>query len=119
MKFEMGQGGGIPVGTYQAEFVRVESREPNQHGQSCMFVWAVTSGDEAGHETTRICGIDRPPTKKNALGRILEGLADTSFEVGDGIDIENYVGQRYLVQVGDSPQGSGTRVESCTKLGNN
>jgi len=113
MEFEFSKGGdSVPPDTYKGRFDRVEEREPNEHGESVRFVWTITAGDQSGREATRICGVDRPPTAKNALGRILGGLAGKSLEIGQKIRVEDYVGRLYLLQVVDAPGGNGTRVET-------
>jgi hypothetical protein len=113
MEFEFSKGGdSVPVGTYKAKLDRVEEREKNEHGNSVRFVWKVVGGEQDDREATRIVGIDRPPTAKSALGRVLSGLAGGSFEVGQKIRVEDYVGRFFLLQVQDAPGGNGTRVET-------
>lgn len=113
IEFEFSKGGeSVPAGMYKAKFVRVEDREKNEHGASVRFVWEVTTGEHTGREATRICGIDRPPTAKNGLGRILSGLAGKQYEPGDKIRPDDFVGRLYLLDVKDAPGGNGTRVET-------
>lgn len=113
-EFEFSQGGSsVPAGAYKGKFHRVENREKNEHGNSIRLIWKITRGDHEGEEASRIVGIDRPPTAKNALGRILSGLAGKLFEPGDKINIEDYIGKVYVLDVRDAPGGNGTRVEAC------
>ena len=112
-EFEFSQGAdSVPVGTYRGKFARVEDREKNEHGNSIRLVWTVQGGEHDGREATRIVGVDRPPTKKNALGRIFEGLAGKQFEPGDKVNLNDYVGTVYILDVREAPGGNGTRVES-------
>jgi hypothetical protein len=114
LEFEFSKGAeSVPAGMYKAAFARVEDREKNEHGESVRFVWTVEGGEYDGREATRIVGIDRPPTAKNGLGRILSGLAGKQYEPGDKIRPDEFVGKVYLLDVKDAPGGNGTRVETC------
>jgi len=114
MDFEFSAGiESPPAGMYKATFDRVEDREKNEHGNSVRFVWEITEGEHQGREASRIVGIDRPPSKKNALGRLLAGLGGKAFEPGDKVSPDEFVGKSYLLQVADAPGGNGTRVETC------
>ena len=113
MDFEFSAGNeNPPSGMYKGVFDRVEPREKNEHGNSVRFVWRITEGDQAGREASRICGIDRPPSAKNALGRVLAGLAGKSFEVGEKVSPDDFIEKPFLLQIADAPGGNGTRVET-------
>ena len=113
MDFEFSAGNeNPPSGMYKGTFSRVESREKNEHGESVRFVWKITEGECMDREATRICGIDRPPSAKNALGKMLAGLAGKSFEIGEKVSPDDFVGRPYLLQIADAPGGNGTRVET-------
>ena len=113
MEFEFSEGGGgPPAGMYKARLDRVEPREKNEFGNAVRFVFKVTVGDHADEEASRIVGVDRPPTSKNALGRLLAGLNGGPISVGQKIDPGAFIGREYLLQVGEAPHGNGTRVES-------
>ena len=114
MEFEFSAGAeSPPAGMYKGDFDRVETREKNEHGESVRFIWIISEGELQGREASRIVGIDRPPSSKNGLGRLLGGLAGRSLEVGEKISPDSFVGRPYLLQVADAPGGNGTRVESC------
>ena len=115
-EFEFSAGEGVPAGMYKGRFDRVESREKNEHGESVRFVWIVAEGDHKDGIATRICGVDRKPTPKNALGRILAGLAGRSVEIGEKITADDFIGNEYLLQVADAPGGTGTRVETVMPI---
>ncbi len=112
MLFSVTSGGqSIPVGMYRATFAGVEDTEPHaEYGRGVRFKFKVVGGEHDGAEATVICGVEKPPTPKNRLGRVLGGLAGDPVQPGQTVDVAAFVGKTYLVQVEDAPSGTGTRV---------
>ena len=112
MQFQVTAGGSsVPVGMYRATFSGVEEQPPHpEFGKGVRFTFKVVGGEHDGEEATVICGIEKPASPKNRLGRVLGGLAGSPVVPGQTITVDQYVGKTYLLQVETAPNGTGTRV---------
>lgn len=112
MQFQVTAGGSsVPVGMYRGTFSGVEVQPPHPElGKGVRFKFKVVGGDHDGEEATVICGIDKPASPKNRLGRVLGGLAGSPVQPGQTITVDSFVGKTYLLQVEQAPNGTGTRV---------
>src|SRR5690606_30111442 len=84
---------GVPVGTYAAEFVRVEEFDNPERSDlppAVKFVWRVTAGEHEGQEATRICSLKYGP--KAALPKFLRSVMGRDPEKGEQIDIAKFAG---------------------------
>ena len=112
MQFAVTAGGSsVPAGMYRATFSGVEEQPVHaEYGKGVRFKFKITGGDHDEEETSSICGIEKPASPKNRLGRLLGGLAGSPVVAGQTITVDQYVGRTYLVQVEEAPSGTGTRV---------
>ena len=112
MEFQVSSGGSsVPIGMYRATFAGHEAT-PNhpEYGRGVKFIFKVTGGDHDGEDATVICGMEKPASPKNRLGRILGGLAGNPVQAGQTVTVDQYVGKVYLIQVEAAPSGTGTRI---------
>ena len=113
MQFDIGSGSSVPAGFYRAIFEGVAETEPHaEFGRGVKFSFKVTGGEHDGASVTSICGIEKPPTPKNRLGRTLGGLLGSPVVPGARIDAAQYVGRAYMIMVEAAPSGTGTRVST-------
>lgn len=112
MQFQVTAGGSsVPVGMYRAVFSGVEEQPPHpEYGKGVRFTFKISGGDHDGEDATVICGIEKPASPKNRLGRVLGGLAGAPVQPGQTINVDQYAGKVYLIQVEQAPNGTGTRV---------
>jgi hypothetical protein len=114
MQFQVTAGGSqVPVGMYRGTFVGIEETQPHaEFGRGVRFKFKIAGGDQDGAEASVICGIEKPPSPKNRLGRILGGIIGSAVEPGQVIRPEEFVGRTYLFQVEAAPSGTGTRIST-------
>jgi hypothetical protein len=112
MEFQVSSGGSsVPVGMYKAVFAGVEvTPDHPEYGKGCKFTFKVNGGDHDNEEATVICGMEKPASPKNRLGRVLGGLAGNPVQAGQRVTVDQYVGKVYLIQVETAPSGTGTRI---------
>lgn len=112
MEFQVTAGGSsVPAGMYKGLFEGAEPTEPHaEYGKGVRFKFKVQGGEQDGQEASVICGLEKPASPKNRLGRILGGLTGKAVEPGQTITVEQYIGKQYLLQVEAAPSGTGTRV---------
>jgi hypothetical protein len=111
MHFEIGSGACVPPGFYRATFEGVAETEPHpEFGRGVKFTWRVTGGDHDGSIVSSICGLEKPPTPKNRLGRTLGGLLGSPVVPGARVDCSQFHGRTYMIAVEQAPNGTGTRV---------
>jgi hypothetical protein len=101
--------GGPPAGTYDATFDGVEATQHEEFGAGLRWTWTIVQGPQHGQVASRVT--NATPTNKNACGRVLAGLVGRKIEPREEIDVQSFVGQRYLIVVQDAERG-GTRVET-------
>jgi hypothetical protein len=108
MEFTM-QSGGLPVGSYRAEFIGAEpySENAERFGQGVMLKWRVLEGDHAGSEATRICSAKLTP--KTALGKFAVAIKGGAIETGERFSFAGYAGVRGSLLV-ESTDSGGSRV---------
>ena len=102
--------GGLPVGVYAAEFVRVEDFESEDRPDlppAYKLVWRVLNGPHKGVEATRI--VSRKTGPKANLPKFLKMLTGREVQAGEKIDLETLYGTRGSV-VMEETEGGGTRV---------
>jgi hypothetical protein len=114
IKFQVTAGGSsVPAGMYKGTFLGVEETPPHaDYGRGCRFKFKVVGGEHDGEEASVICGIEKPASPKNRLGRVLGGITGKPVEPGQTISVEQYVGRSYLFQVEAAPSGTGTRIST-------
>jgi hypothetical protein len=111
MRLKLGSGG-PPAGTYTATFVGVEETNHEQWGAGLKWSWEITKGQHKGKKACRTTGTS--PTPKNACGAMLKAIAGRPLAAGEEIDVEGFVGETFMVIVGETDSG-GTRVESAIR----
>jgi hypothetical protein len=102
---------GAPVGTYLADFVGAEPRQPlagTGYGPGLEWQFKIVEGLYAGKVVSRTTATE--PTTKNSCGRMLLQLTGAAVGVGSEVDLAAYVGKRYKVLVEPNQSGQGTRV---------
>lgn len=114
LQFQVTAGGSsVPAGMYRGPFLGVEETEPHaEYGRGCRFKFKVQGGEHDGEEASVICGIEKPASPKNRLGRVLGGIVGKPVEPGQVIDVTPFVGKTYLFQVEAAPNGNGTRIST-------
>ena len=110
LSFTMGSGG-IPVGSYAAEFTSAEAIE-NDFGEAVKLTFKVIGGDEEGNETTRI--VSQKLSPKSNLHKFVKAFKGGSIEPGEEIDLESYYGIKGMIIVEETDSGS-TRVGQFLK----
>ena len=114
LQFEIGSGGScVAPGNYRAKFVGVEPTEHEEFGAGLKWIWKVSTGDKAGEVASRIT--TPSPTLKNACGRMISGITGQSLTAGSKVNLDEFVGKEFLLQVGSTPSGS-SRVESVISM---
>lgn len=99
---------GVPVGNYVAKFVGVEKNTHPEHGEGLEWQFEVIKGPHAGAKTSRTTGM--VPSGKNACGRILGGMTGGAISPGAEVDLERYVGKKFLIMVENNSTNTGTRI---------
>jgi len=101
---------GVPPGNYLARFSRIENVE-NQYGTAIRWVFTINSGPYTSKEISRFTTPDF--TLTNAAGKMAEGVAGRKLEADEEIDLDQYFGKLYQVEVELAPKGESTRVARC------
>lgn len=103
MEFTM-QSGGLPVGSYRAEFIAAEDYLENveKYGEAVSLQWRVLEGECGGSEVTRICS--KKLTPKTALGKFAVAIKGSAIATGERFSFASYVGVRgsLLVEATDN-----------------
>ncbi len=113
MKYSMTQAG-VPVGSYTATFTSVEEYTANaeQYGAGIKFTFTIVGGPHDGSEASRICS--QKASAKSNLTKIVQGLNGGPLAAGEEIDLDKFIGQKYLVIVEETDSGA-TRVGTVLK----
>jgi hypothetical protein len=108
MEFTM-QSGGLPAGSYRAEFVGAEPYNDNadKYGQGVSLKWRVLEGQHAGNEVTRICSMKLTP--KTALGKFAVAMKGGAIQTGERFSFASYIGVRGSLLV-EATDNNGSRV---------
>jgi hypothetical protein len=126
MKVKMKQAGegkyGAPVGRYRAKFVGVEEREPmegSDYGPGLEWSWEILaavdgSREHAGKIVSRTTALE--PTNKNSCGRFLKAVTDQIIGINAEVDLSDYVGRLYRIEVEPNSTGKNTRVAEVPQL---
>jgi hypothetical protein len=113
MQFTVSSGSCVPPGFYAAQFLGCEETEPHpEYGRGVRFKFRIVGGDQDGAQASVIVGLEKPPTPKNRLGRVLGGLAGAPVAPGMTISVDQYVGRNFLISVQQVGSGQGTRIET-------
>jgi hypothetical protein len=100
----------VPPGQYWARFLGVEDRDDENYGPGLVWRFIILDGVYAGQEVSRITSPE--PTKKNACGKLFQGLAGGRVPNDAELDIDSFKGREYGVVIGESSTGQSTRVDS-------
>jgi hypothetical protein len=103
--------GGVPAGNYVGTFSGIEPQPENRekgYGAGLKWRFQIEAGPQAGQTAARITGT--APTPKNSCGKMLSGLLGRALKEGENIDLNSFVGKKFMLIVG-AGQGGGTRVE--------
>ncbi len=104
----------VPTGGYRTKFLRVEEAEGSpQYGPALRWCFEVTEGPLAGKLATALTG-RKFATKTNA-GKLLSQLQGKPLEKGETVDLSQFVGKVFAVNVVDTESGS-TKVESVFRV---
>jgi len=108
MEFTM-QSGGLPVGSYRAEFVGAEAYRENveRFGEGVSLKWRVLDGEHAGGEATRICSAKM--TQKTALGKFAVAVKGSAIATDERFSFAHYIGVQGSLLV-ESTDNGGSRV---------
>jgi hypothetical protein len=108
MEFTM-QSGGLPVGSYRAEFIGVEPYRENieKYGEGASLKWRVLEGQHAGSEVTRICSMKLTP--KTALGKFAVAIKGGAIQTGERFTFTSYIGVQGSLLV-EATDNGGSRV---------
>jgi hypothetical protein len=99
-----------PAGIHKAKFVGAEPTTHAEYGDGLKFCWEIIDGEHKGVQAFRYTSAK--PTTRNAAGRIMADLAGRKPENGLSIDLDQCVGQEYMIVVREG-EGGRTRVESA------
>ena len=91
LEFTM-QSGGLPVGSYRAEFIGAEDYLENvgKFGEAVLLKWRVLEGEHAGSDVTRICS--KKLTPKTALGKFAVAIKGGAIQTGERFSFASYIG---------------------------
>lgn len=104
----------VPVGGYRTKFLRVEEAEGSpQYGPALRWCFEVTDGPMTGKLATALTG--RKFTTKTNAGKLLSQLQGRPLEKSQTVDLNQFVGQSYAVNVTETESGS-TKVDSCFRI---
>lgn len=101
--------GGVPAGTYPAEFVGIESYQDRgqQYAEGVLLRFRVASGDYEGDDAIRI--VSQRCTPRSNLYGFAQALAGRELMVGESVDFTEFRGVRGLIVV-EQTEGGATRV---------
>jgi hypothetical protein len=112
----MGTDDNLPMGPpHLCEFKGVEHFEPDpkkskfDFGPGWVWRWQCIEGPNKGRFGTRVTG--KAPTPKSACGRMLSMLVGRPLEKDVEVDLDQYIGKRFLVTM-EATESGGTRVST-------
>jgi hypothetical protein len=114
VEFEISAGSGPPPGNYKAVFTGVEATVHESYGEGLRFSWSITEGPQKGAVASR--GTGNKPSTGNAAGKMIAALTGQPLAGGQKVSVSACVGKPFLITVGPSPSGNGTRVETVIPL---
>jgi hypothetical protein len=106
--------GGVPVGSYKAVFAGVETQPANlekNFAAGLRWNWRIEGGEHNGATASRITSAS--PSPRNACGKMLAAVIGRALVEKEQIDPATFVGRTYMIVVGQSQSGNGTRVEAA------
>lgn len=110
----------VPEGQYVAQFLGLQMLDPKpgegprlgQDGKpmppGMAWRFQILEGPESGKQADRISG--RQPSPKNVCGRFLAAVSGQILKDGMEVDLEQYVGKKYRINVVQKESGNGTCV---------
>jgi hypothetical protein len=108
--------GGVPIGTYTATFQGIEAQPEDKdrgYGPGTRWKFQIEAGPHRGQTASRITRTT--PSPRNTCGKMLSGLLGRALQEGEEIDLDQCIGQRYMIVVGAGPMG-GARVEAVAPM---
>ena len=116
MKLEI-LGDHAPSGVYMADFLGVERDDyynPDEPSPSLRWRFRVVRGQYDGH---LICGFtDLVPRDNNSCGRFLGAITGDEPVAGLSVELDDFVGQRYLLVVDVEPGSYIPSIEACVAV---
>lgn len=111
----MGKAGDpVPPGSYKTHFQLCEETEGNPaYPPAYRWAWEISEGEFVGREVSRITS-QKLNAESNA-GKLIASLAGGPVEADQQINLQDYVGQKYLCSVVETKSG-GTKVDSVFKI---
>ena len=108
MEFTM-QSGGLPVGSYRAEFIGAEPYRENveKYGEGISLKWRVLEGQHFASEATRICSMKLTP--KTTLGKFAVAVKGGAIQTGERVSFDSFIGVRGSLLV-EATEAGGSRV---------
>lgn len=111
---------GVHIDDYLANFEGVDAdRAHEKYGPGWFFRFGVERGRETGTKCKgEIVGrtTKARPTLKNSAGVFLAGLAGRTPDEGLDLDSDNFVGDEFIIRVGESPESGSSRVEKFWRV---
>lgn len=103
--------GGVPVGSYQGEFIGVEPFEggSTDYGPAVLLKWRIIGGEHDGSEATRVASKKFSP--KSTLAKLAVALKGSAIAPGEAFSFATVVGTRGMLLVEETDSGS-TRVST-------
>jgi hypothetical protein len=112
MTFTFSPTTGVPPGRYLSLLKSIESTHHEEFGAGVKFTWMIIESPGMGMHVYRTCGPN--PSLTNAAGRLMAGVLGRQIKPGEEVSLAECIGRKYRVVVGQSTNGTSTRVESCT-----
>jgi hypothetical protein len=93
----------VSPGQYSACFLGVEDSLHPKCGPGWRFWFKIVDGNFSGLKVARTT----PPasTAGNITGRLLAGLAGRPLIAGEEVDADEFIGSRYVIEVGLNDEG--------------
>jgi len=108
MEFTMGTGG-VPAGSYFAEFVGAEPYTENaeKYGEGVALRFRILGGEHDGAEASRICSARLTP--KSVLGKFAVALKGSTIAAGERFSFDAHKGVQGNL-LAEPTESGGTRV---------
>jgi hypothetical protein len=87
----------VSPGQYSARFVGAEDRPHLKYGPRLRFWFEIVSGSFSGQRVCRIA--NRTSTGGDITGRLLAGLAGRPPIAGEDVEVNEFIGSRYVITV--------------------
>jgi hypothetical protein len=112
---------GVPIGTpaTKGKFLGTEVSEPkpgSTYGPGREWRFELTEGPFAGRVVSRTTAFD--PTLRNSCGKLFTALIGGNVPIGTEVNIDDFIGHRYLIMFEPNSVGTAARVASVSKIAN-